>query len=39
MMEVAKPRTAEDSPLGEWLAAIMILVSWSTLLVVLLLQR
>jgi len=38
-MEVAKTRTAEDSPLGEWLAAIMVLGSWSTLLLVLLQSR
>lgn len=38
-MEVVKSRTADDSPLGEWLAAIAILGSWSTLLLVLLLSR
>ncbi len=38
-MEVAKTRTAEDSPLGEWLAGIAVLASWSTLLLVLLLSR
>lgn len=37
-MEVAKTRTAEDSPLGEWLAAIVILASWGTLVLVQLLR-
>ncbi len=38
-MQIANARTADDSPLGEWLAAIAVLTSGSTLLLVLLLSR
>jgi hypothetical protein len=33
-MNAAKHRMGEDSPLGEWLASLLVVASWGTLVLV-----